>query len=126
MREPHDDPQRHLPLTPLSFEILLSLADSPRHGYGIIKEAEQRSGQPFASSTGTLYLAIQRLYKNGLLAVVPTPDGKGSRGRTYELTELGRQVAVAEATRLAARVRDAQRKALLAADDAADTGRTWG
>lgn len=126
MREPDHDPQRHLPLTPLSFEILLSLADRPRHGYGIIKEAEERSGQPFASSTGTFYLAIQRLSKDGLLSVVPRPRGKGSRGRTYGLTELGRQVAVAEATRLAARVRDAHRKALLTNDAAADAGRTRG
>ncbi len=126
MREPDRDPQRHLPLTPLSFEILLSLADRPRHGYGIIKEVEERSGQAFASSTGTLYLAIQRLHKNELLAVVPTPGGKGSRGRTYELTELGRQVAAAEARRLAARVRDAQRKALLADEAPADAGRARG
>lgn len=110
------DPREHLPLTPLSFEILLSLADGPLHGYGIMKEAEDRTGEPFPSSTGTLYLAIQRLLKDGLLAVAATAAGGGSRGgrgRAYALTPLGREVAVAEAERLAARVRDAAHKSLL-------------
>lgn len=106
--------QQFLPLTPLSFEILLSLADGARHGYGIIKESEARSGQPFASSTGTLYLAIQRLKKDGLLAVADGTQAKATRGRSYELTPLGRDVAMAEAERLAARVGDARSKALLA------------
>jgi DNA-binding PadR family transcriptional regulator len=113
------DAASFLPLTPLSFEILLSLADGPRHGYGIITESEARSGEAFASSTGTLYLAIQRLHKDGLLRAVAAGAGSGSgakasRGRTYELTVLGRAVAVAEAERLAARVLDARAKALLA------------
>lgn len=105
-----------LPLTPLSFEIMLSLADSARHGYGIIKEVEERSGSPLRSSTGTLYLAIQRLQKSGLLSASARTNAKASRGRTYELTELGREVAVAEAERLAARVVDARHKLLLPSD----------
>lgn len=110
------DVRAHLPLTPLSFEILLSLADGPLHGYGIMKEAEERTGEPFASSTGTLYLAIQRLLEDGLLRVAEEGAGAGSRGgrgRAYALTRLGREVAAAEARRLAARVRDAASKALL-------------
>jgi DNA-binding PadR family transcriptional regulator len=105
------DPQHFLPLTPLSFEILLSLADGPRHGYGIIKETEARSGEPFSSSTGTLYLAIRRLQKDGLLTPAGAQDG--SRRQAYELTPLGHDVAVAEAERLEARVTDARAKALL-------------
>ena len=107
------EPDSFLPLTPLSFEILLSLADGARHGYGIIKEVEERSGSPLRSSTGTLYLAIQRLQKSGLLDVVASTVGKASRRRTYALTPLGRDVAVAEAERLAARVVDARHKMLL-------------
>lgn len=120
------DPLRLLPLTPLSFEILLSLADGPRHGYGIIKEVEERSGAPFPSSTGTLYLAIQRLHKDGLLGIDGSVRASGARGRTYRLTALGRSVAAAEAERLAARVRDARHKALLGSDRAAPAGRARG
>lgn len=104
-----------LPLTPLSFEVLLSLADSPRHGYGIIKEIEERTAAPLPSSTGTLYLALQRLVKEGLVEGVE--DGRGKRGRTYRLTSLGREVAAAEADRLASLVGSARRKELLS-----DTG----
>ena len=114
-------PDEFLPLTPLSFEILLSLADGARHGYGIIKEVEERSGEPLRSSTGTLYLAIQRLQKSGLLAKLEKQAGKASRGRTYGLTPLGREVAAAEAARLAARVSDARIKLLLPGDAAAET-----
>jgi len=111
-------PADFLPLTPLSFEILLSLADGARHGYGIIKEVEERSGEPLRSSTGTLYLAIQRLQKSGLLAAAEENGAKASRGRTYGLTQLGREVASAEAARLAARVSDARLKLLLPGDAA--------
>jgi DNA-binding PadR family transcriptional regulator len=113
-------PEDFLPLTPLSFEIMLSLADGARHGYGIIKEVEERSGEPLRSSTGTLYLAIQRLQKNGLLAVAAQTGAKASRGRTYVLTPLGRKVAAAEAERLAARVHDARLKFLLPGDAASE------
>ena len=33
-----------LPLTPLSFQLLLALADEHRHGYGIVKEIEHATG----------------------------------------------------------------------------------
>ena len=91
----HED---RLPLTPLSFQILVAVADGPRHGYGIIKEIEQATGEPMKSSTGTLYLAIERLEQEGLLAEEPSKD---ARRRFYRLTPLGRDTAVAEAKRLA-------------------------
>jgi len=93
--------QEHLPLTPLSFQILLALADGPRHGYGILKEIEGSSGEPFRSSTGTLYLAIQRLEQHQLIAEDPGHPGSDSRRRYYRLTELGREVAIGESRRLA-------------------------
>ncbi|MFW6198350.1 MAG: PadR family transcriptional regulator [Acidobacteriota bacterium] len=121
------DVGEHLPLTPLSFDVLLSLGDGPRHGYGMIKEIEGRTGEPLASSTGTFYLALKRLLKEGLIEVVEA-TGKGARGRSYALTELGRAVAVAEADRLASLVGDAHRKKLLsdAALAAALDGRAGG
>ena len=48
-------------ITPLTYQILLSLADGDGHGYGIIKEIEQRSGSTSAPSTGALYLVLQRM-----------------------------------------------------------------
>lgn len=103
-----------LPLTPLSFEILLALADEPRHGYGIIKEIEARTGKPLKSSTGTLYLAIRRLEEQALIVEAEGEEAE-SRRRYYALTELGRQVVAAEAERLANLLGVARQKDMLAA-----------
>lgn len=105
--------EEQLPLTPLSFEILLALADEPRHGYGIIKEIEARTGKPLKSSTGTLYLAIRRLEEAALIAEAHGAEGAGSRRRYYRLTELGEQVLAAEAERLATLLGVARQKDML-------------
>jgi len=101
-----------MPLTPLSFQILVAVADGPRHGYGIIKEIEQASGEPMKSSTGTLYLAIERLEQEGLLEEEPSRD---ERRRYYALTSLGHDTAVAEAKRLATLLGVARGKKLVGA-----------
>jgi DNA-binding PadR family transcriptional regulator len=91
----------HMPVTPLSFQILVSLADGPKHGYGILKEIEEGSGGSLRTSTGTLYLAIQRLEQAGLLEADGTASAPDSRRRYYRLTPEGREVAIAETRRLA-------------------------
>jgi DNA-binding PadR family transcriptional regulator len=98
------------PLTPLSFQILVALADGPKHGYAILKEIEEASGEgSFATSTGTLYLAIQRLEQGGLLE----QSSGDSRRRYYALTANGREVAAAEARRLASLLGVARGKKLV-------------
>jgi len=106
------DIQKHLPLTPLSFQILVALADEPRHGYGIIKEIEEATGEPMRSSTGTLYLAIERLEHSGLIEEVSQAD---KRRRSYQLTSGGREVAAAETKRLATLLGVARGKKLVEA-----------
>jgi DNA-binding PadR family transcriptional regulator len=103
------------PLTPLSIQILVALADAPLHGYGIVQEIERIEGRPLQSSTGTLYLAIQRLGRDGLIEedVAPRPD-EDQRRRYYRLTDLGRDTAVAEMRRLAGLLDAARRKHLVA------------
>ncbi len=106
--------------TPLTFRILLALADSDRHGYGIIKEIEERDGQGSAPNTGALYLALQRMETEGLIQDAPTPEhgGGDARRRYYRITEKGKRVAGAESARLAALVATAREKDLLAPGDA--------
>jgi DNA-binding PadR family transcriptional regulator len=90
------------PLTPLTYQILLSLADEPRHGYGIIKEIEEREGAASAPSTGALYLALQRMEREGLIDDADAPEeGSDARRRYYALTPAGRRLAEAESARLA-------------------------
>ena len=107
------DPERFLPLSPQEFQILLSLADGDRHGYGIMQEVEGRTGGAMRLGPGTLYGAIKRMRGPGLIAEAEELVDSDERRRYYRLTALGRAVAVAEAARLAALVEAARGKRLL-------------
>ena len=102
-------------LTHLSFQVLLALSDADRHGYGIIKEIEQRTEGGLVPSTGALYLALQRLVQEGLIesAAGPESPGEDARRRYYRMTEEGRRRAAAEARRLARLVAVALEKRLV-------------
>ena len=105
------------PLTPLWFNILLALADEHRHGYGIIKEIELRSDGRMRPGTGTVYLALQRLEEEGLIAEAnrapkEVPKDKRRR-RWYELTPEGKEVLAAETRRLHAEVAVALEKGVV-------------
>lgn len=104
-----------LPLTALSFQLLLALADEPRHGYGIVKEIERATDGTMKPATGAVYLAIQRMVDEGLICNEAAPDDVAvdERRRYYGLTKLGRRAAAAEATRLAGLVGAAVRKRLV-------------
>ncbi|HET9947691.1 MAG TPA: helix-turn-helix transcriptional regulator, partial [Longimicrobiales bacterium] len=100
------------PLTPLTYSILLALADAARHGYGIIKEIEARAGEGSAPTTGALYLALQRMEGEGLIEEAKRPRTKSDdrRRRYWSLTRRGREVLEAESRRLAALVAAAREK----------------
>ena len=105
-----------IPLTPRVFHILLALLDGEQHGYGIMKEVETRSEGKVRIGPGTLYEAIQRLVKNGLLeesSERPDAEMDDQRRRYYRLTDLGRRVLQAESERLAALVGFARTKNLV-------------
>jgi DNA-binding PadR family transcriptional regulator len=89
------------------FHVLLSLADSDRHGYAILKDVEQRTAGEVTLSTGTLYGIIKRLLADGL--VRQSAAGSDDRRTAYRLTAFGRKVAVAEAARLRSLVAAANR-----------------
>ena len=100
-------------MTPLTFQILLALADEARHGYGVIKEIEERAGSGAAPSTGALYLALQRMEATGLIEDAKKADSGDARRRYYRLTRKGREHAEAESMRLVDLVRSAREKNLL-------------
>ncbi len=101
-----------LPLTPISFEILLTLATGERHGYAILQHVESRTAGVLPLRTGTLYRALARLEEAGLIDLV---DGRGDdeRRRYYRITARGREIARAEARRLADQVEAARAHHLL-------------
>ncbi len=75
--------------------LLATMADGPRHGYAIREALRDGSGGRFDLPTGTVYPALHRLERAGLLAGEwSTVDGR--RRRTYRLTEAGRRKLAGE------------------------------
>lgn len=110
------DPKRFLPLTPAVFNVLLALAEGDKHGYAIVQSLSQRTGGQVRMGTGTLYGIIKRLLADGWIEELderPDPSLDDERRRYYRLTSLGKQVASAEAERLAGLVAAARQQGLL-------------
>ena len=95
------EPEVFLPLPHLPLHILLSLAEGPRHGWGILKAMEEITGGRETPSSGSLYLAMSRLEEKGLLEECDGPAGEDARRKYVRLTALGRRVLAAETERLA-------------------------
>jgi DNA-binding PadR family transcriptional regulator len=103
-----------LPLRPVEFDILLSLAGGERHGYGIIQDARERGHA--APDIGTLYRALARMVDQGLIEAgdrLPAPDAGEERRNYYRITAAGLKVAKAEARRLESLTRAARMGGLL-------------
>jgi DNA-binding PadR family transcriptional regulator len=98
------NPSSFLPLRPDVFTILLVLLDGDCHGYGMIKAAEERQGRKGQLQPGALYRLLKQLLDGGMVEQAPldeTPAGSDERRRYYRITPFGRQVAAAEARRMA-------------------------
>jgi DNA-binding PadR family transcriptional regulator len=104
------------PLSSVEWQILLALADQPKHGYAILVEIEEREGERARILPGSLYRALHRLEGERWIVATEAPaeETADSRRRVFMLTAKGRRVAQAEADRLAAELRAARRKGLLA------------
>ena len=91
---------RYLPMTETTYYILLAL-NQPRHGYAIMQHAAELSAGRIKLGPGTLYGAITKLLKEGIIAPLPENEGNSSeRRKVYLLTDLGREVLWAEYSRL--------------------------
>jgi len=97
-------------LTRAEFHVVLSLLDSDRHGYSIMQDVEALTGGELTLGPGTLYTAIARLVRIGLIEECDSPN---ERRRCYTVTKKGKAVATEEARRLAALVRTARKRGLL-------------
>ena len=101
-------------VTPLNTDtlmILLAVANEPRHGYGIIRDVEERSEGAILLQTGALYRNLKRLRLDGLIAEVDASAGESrddSRRRYYTITRNGAAVLDAEVERMAMLVRAAK------------------
>jgi DNA-binding PadR family transcriptional regulator len=103
-------------LTPLrepTLFILLVLSRGRKHGYAILKDVQALSEGRVVLSTGTLYGALARLMKQGVIRKSSNDSGghrSGSKStlgnagvrvrKYYELTQLGRRVLDVEINRM--------------------------
>jgi DNA-binding PadR family transcriptional regulator len=76
--------------------VLISLADGTKHGYGMVEDIRMFCGQRLGP--GTLYGAIARLEKAGLIEPVEGPP----RRRPYRLTSQGVSVLRSHLSKLQA------------------------
>lgn len=110
-----DDVDVMLPLPPVTFHILMALADGDRHGYAIIQDVEARTDGELRLGAGTLYRSIHRMLEQGLIAESSRRPARAlddERRRYYRLTAFGTAVARAETRRLAQLLRLARARGL--------------
>ena len=74
----------------LDLLLLTILKDGPAHGYAIIEELRRRSEDVFDLPEGTIYPALHRMERSGVLASQWT-ESAGRRRRVYQLSGLGRE-----------------------------------
>ena len=116
MTDTNKDLDNQLPLSPAVFHILMALADEDLHGYGIMQEVKSRTEGQVTLMPGTLYGAIKRLLKRGMVEEVEDRvdlEMNDERRRYYHLTDNGMKVLRAEVARLNSLVLQAQKKKLL-------------
>ena len=109
-------PRSFLPLKPLDLQLLLSLAEGERHGYGLVQDITERTDGLVTLEPGNLYRVIKRLLADGLVAETDrraVPELDDERRRYYRITPLGGRVLAAEVARLQALVTSPSVKALV-------------
>ncbi|MGA2560395.1 MAG: PadR family transcriptional regulator [Terracidiphilus sp.] len=81
--------QRDLFPGALEIMILQTLRVKPMHGYALVKHIKQVSDDLLQVEEGSLYPALQRMLKEGLLEADAGVSAKGRPTRIYRLTEEG-------------------------------------
>lgn len=103
-------------LTPASFHILLALADRERYGYAIQHEIADMTEGQLRLGPGTLYRTLNQLLAAGWVEEAGdqmTDSPRREYRRYYRLTAAGREVARAEALRLARLAQQARLRGLI-------------
>jgi PadR family transcriptional regulator PadR len=75
----------------LDMLILKTLALESMHGYGIAVRIEQMSKGVFKVNAGSLFVALQRLQRAGLIRSEWKDSENNRRAKYYSLTALGRK-----------------------------------
>lgn len=101
-------------MRPASYFVLASLLDGPLHGYAISARAAELSGGGVTLTAGTLYGALDRMERRGLVEIDGEETVDGRLRRYYRVTTGGREAVEREADRLAAAARVVLRRDVVA------------
>ena len=71
--------------------VLRSLMREPMHGYALVQHIKQRSNDLLQVEEGSLYPALQRLLRQGLLKAEWEISASNRRVRTYRITPAGKK-----------------------------------
>src|SRR5215210_5410898 len=74
----------------LDLLLLAALHNRPAHGYAVVETLRRQSGGTFDLPEGTIYPALHRLERAGLLSSHWSEEA-GRRRRVYQLTPKGQQ-----------------------------------
>jgi transcriptional regulator len=75
----------------LDLLILKAVSFGPEHGYGVLLRIEAMARGDLAIEQGSLYPALYRLEKQGLLSTEWGTSDNNRRARFYSLTRAGRK-----------------------------------
>ena len=89
----------------LDLLVLRTLALGPVHGHGIAVSIQQTTEEELLVDHGSLYPALQRLERSGLITSEWGVSENNRRARFYKLTRTGRKRLVSETRRWEATVR---------------------
>ena len=85
-----------LPQGTLDLLILKALSLAPQHGWAISERIHQVSRESLAVPQGSLYPALHRLERRGLIRAEWGASDNNRRAKYYELTRSGRKALEAE------------------------------
>jgi len=80
----------------LDLLVLQTLVFGPQHGHGIATSLQRSTDDELLIDHGSLYPALQRLERGGLIASDWGTSDNNRRARYYKLTRKGRQRLVSE------------------------------
>lgn len=83
--------QRDLFRGALEMMVLRSLQREPMHGYALVQHIKQRSNDLLQVEEGSLYPALQRLLREGLVKAEWEISASNRRVRTYRITPAGKK-----------------------------------
>jgi DNA-binding PadR family transcriptional regulator len=100
MEVKNKDKGNERPISSAALHILLALAESDLHGYGIMQSVKRQSEGTFKLGPGTLYANLDRLLASGLVGETERKLKDGETRREYCLTPNGERVLRLEVQRL--------------------------